>query len=306
MRHDRVRRRQDVLRRPVVLLKQDDPGAGEVTLEFGDVAYGRAAERVDRLVSVADHAELARRHEVVTPQMARPAADKLPDQHVLRVVGVLVLIDQDVPELAPPVGGHVRKCLEQVDGDHDDVVEVHRACGDQPALILAVGLGERLLPVPVGSRRDGLVVEQIVLERRHPAGHGLRRVVLGVQVELAADQAHQPLGVRLIVDRERGRVPEPRRLPAQDPDAGRVECQQPHAASLRAGQRVRAGGHLARRLVRERDREYLRRRHVALCHQVGDPVGQHAGLARPRAGDDQQRAALVQHGSALLRVEPVK
>ena len=35
-------------------------------------------------------------------------------------------------------------------------------------------------------------------------------------------------------------------------------------------------------------------------------MGEHAGLARAGAGDDQQRAALVQDGLALLRVEPVE
>ncbi len=44
----------------------------------------------------------------------------------------------------------------------------------------------------------------------------------------------------------------------------------------------------------------------ALGQQVGDPVRQHPGLARARAGHDEQRAALVHDGSALLRVQPVQ
>ena len=38
--------------------------------------------------------------------------------------------------------------------------------------------------------------------------------------------------------------------------------------------------------------------------QVGDPVGQHAGLARPGAGQDQQRPVAVGDGLALGLVEP--
>src|SRR3954453_2707204 len=45
---------------------------------------------------------------------------------------------------------------------------------------------------------------------------------------------------------------------------------------------------------------------VALADQVRDPAGQDARLARPRAGDDQHRTALVQHRLALGRVEPVE
>ena len=40
--------------------------------------------------------------------------------------------------------------------------------------------------------------------------------------------------------------------------------------------------------------------------QVGDPVRQHAGLARARAGDDQQRLTLVDHRLPLLGVEALQ
>ena len=48
------------------------------------------------------------------------------------------------------------------------------------------------------------------------------------------------------------------------------------------------------------------RRDVARGEQIGDPVGEHPGLAGARAGHDEQRAALVHHGGALLRVESVE
>ena len=48
------------------------------------------------------------------------------------------------------------------------------------------------------------------------------------------------------------------------------------------------------------------RRHVPRGQQVGDPVGEHAGLPGARARHDEQRAALVHDGSALLRVESVE
>ena len=42
---------------------------------------------------------------------------------------------------------------------------------------------------------------------------------------------------------------------------------------------------------------------AARGEQVGDALGQHSGLARPGAGDDEERAALVEHGLALLGVQ---
>ncbi len=46
--------------------------------------------------------------------------------------------------------------------------------------------------------------------------------------------------------------------------------------------------------------------HVALGEQVGDAIGQHARLARPGTGDDQQRSAVVHDRGTLLRIQPVQ
>ena len=55
--------------------------------------------------------------------------------------------------------------------------------------------------------------------------------------------------------------------------------------------------------VRERDREDPPRRDALDADEVGDPVGEHAGLARAGAGEDQQRALGRRDGPGLLRVE---
>ena len=222
------------------------------------------------------------------------------------MVGVLVLVDQHVPEPAAVLLGHLRKGLEEVDRDHDQVVEVHRAGLHQAALVLAVGLGQGLLPRGPRAGGEGLVVDQLVLQVRHLGGHGLRRELLGVELELTADQRHQALRIRLIVDGERRGVAEPPGLPAQDAHAGRMESHHPHGPNPRADQRGDAGGHLASRLVGKGDGQDLVRRHITRGEQVGDPVGEHAGLARTRAGHDEQRAALMHHGSALFRIESVQ
>ena len=222
------------------------------------------------------------------------------------MVGVLVLVHEHVPEPAAVLLGHLRQGLEEVDRDHDQVVEVHRAGRQQAALVLAVGLGQGLVPRGLRLGGEGLVVDQLVLQVRHLGGHRLGRVLLGVELELPAGQRHQALGVGLVVDGERRGVAEPPGLPAQDAHAGRVERHHPHGPGLRADQRGDPGGHLPGRLVGEGDGQDLLRRHVPGGEQVGDPVGEHAGLPRARARHDQQRAALVHHGSALLRIESVE
>ena len=222
------------------------------------------------------------------------------------MVGVLVLVHQHVPEPAAVLLRHLGQGLEEVDRDHDQVVEVHRARRDQPALVLAVGLGQGLVPCGLRAGGERLVVDQLVLQVRHLGGHRLRRVLLGVELELAAGERHQALRVGLVVDGERGGVAEPLRLPAQDAHAGRVERHDPHGPGARADQRGDAGGHLPGRLVGEGDGQDLVRRDIARGEQVGDPVGEHPGLPGARAGHDEQRAALVHHGSTLLRIESVE
>ncbi len=79
---------EDVRRRAVVLLQPDDAGAGEILLEAQDVADLGAAPAIDRLIVVADAAEIA----VTLRQQAQP--------QILRDVGVLVFVDQ---QIAKPV-----------------------------------------------------------------------------------------------------------------------------------------------------------------------------------------------------------
>ena len=75
------------------------------------------------------------------------------------------------------------------------------------------------------------------------------------------------------------------------------------ARTRRPDQHARAIAHLPRGLVGERDGEDLVRLGRLGGHQVGDPMGQHPGLARAGSGQDQQRPLIVGHGLALGLVE---
>ena len=109
---DRVGGREDRLGRAVVLLEHDGLGVREVLLELEDVADRGTAEGVDRLVGVAHD------HEVGV------LVAELTDELVLRVVGVLVLVDEHVAEPAPVVLGDLRVPVQECDGLTDQVIEV--------------------------------------------------------------------------------------------------------------------------------------------------------------------------------------
>jgi hypothetical protein len=93
-------------------------------------------------------------------------SDQLTHELVLRGVGVLVLIDQDVPETPVVVLGNVWEGLKDVDRGHYQVVEVHRIGLTQTGLVHPVGLGHHALMMAgfTESGRIGLLVDQLVLE----------------------------------------------------------------------------------------------------------------------------------------------
>lgn len=233
-------------------------------------------------------------------------AHEFPDERVLRVVGVLVLVDHDVPEAAPVVLGDVREGAQQVDRGHDQVVEVERVGLAQPRLVHRVSLGEGLLESVGGLGREVLLVDQLVLQVRDLGAERLRRETLGIEVEVTADERHQTLGVGGVVDRERRGEAERLALAAQDADAGAVEGHHPHRVGARAHEGLDAFLHLARGLVREGDREDLAGVDIALAEQMRDPVGEHPGLAGAGTGHDEQRGAGVHHGRALVLVQSVQ
>ena len=130
---DRVGGVEDRLRRPVVLLQHDDGDVRKGVLELEDVPHVRTPEAVDRLVSVADDADVVvllgqGQHEVV-----------------LDDVGVLVLVDQHVLEAALVVGEEVGLRLEELDGLGEEVVEVHRTGSLEASLVLAVDVADLAL-----------------------------------------------------------------------------------------------------------------------------------------------------------------
>ena len=65
-------------------------------------------------------------------------------------------------------------------------------------------------------------------------------------------------------------------------------------------------GHLARRLVRERDREDRAGRHAVLADQVRDPVRERPRLARAGPGHDEDGPLRVQDGLGLDVVQAVE
>ena len=86
--NDGVGRIQNGLRRAVVLLQPDEARALILVFKIQDVLDRRAAEAIDALVIVTDDAD------ILVP------AGQQRGQQILQVVRILILVDEDIAELA--------------------------------------------------------------------------------------------------------------------------------------------------------------------------------------------------------------
>ena len=122
-------------------------------------------------------------------------------------------------------------------------------------------------------------------------------------VHAAREVGDDGLAIGGVENRKPRLVAEHRRFLAQEADAERVESRDGDALGLFAEHVRDAFLHLARRLVGEGDRGDVGRVEAALLDQVGDLLGDHAGLARARPRQHQQGAVEVMDGFALGGVE---
>ncbi len=278
VRDQRVRRLQDGLRRTVVRAQQDGLRGRVVPLKVEDVAYVRSAEFVDALVGIAHH------------EQVRVVLAELPGDRVLRQIGVLILIHQQVfpprvatgPQFLVLLQGHGRQVQQ--------VVEIERVGLPQSLLVGGVGQCHLLRPVIGGLRLVGCGGKQQVLGLgdggAHPVGVESRVVQPGV---FQRGFGH-PQAVGLVVDQETPVNARLLRVLAQELHPETVE-----SAHLKPGagkQRLHAGAHLPRRLVGEGDGKNLVLWNP-LRQQPDKTAGDHSGFSRTRASQDQGRPVLV-------------
>jgi len=199
---------------------------------------------------------------------------------------------------------HVRMVEEQLDGVHQQIVEVARVAGLQQFVVTDIHAADDLGAVVVGrivGRAD-----QLVLGAGDVAEHGARIVAFRIDIQLDQRLLDDGLLVAGVEDQVVARAGGELGLDAQNARADRVERPDRQAVELAgAAQQVHhALFHLAGGLVGEGHRHDVPRADVHVLDQVGDTVGQHAGLAAARPGQDKHRAFARRHCGLLLLVQP--
>jgi len=121
---------------------------------------------------------------------------------VLRVVRVLVLVDEDVAERLCHFSRASGKRLQHVDRQIEHVVEVDGVRGEQPLLVQLVRVGDRLVVEARDTRRVLHRPDQLVLRVRDMRQDAARREPLRIALELLEALLHESELIRGVVDRE--------------------------------------------------------------------------------------------------------
>src|SRR5579863_4154733 len=276
---DGAGRVENRLGRAVVLLEADDARAGIVLLESQDVLDGRATPAVDRLVLVADHAEVLVR--------ARQQAYQL----VLDAIGVLILIDQDVAKALVVLPANIVRRIEESRRLEKQIVEVERVRLPQFALVEIEdagklgSLGVARVPVHV------LGNDAAVLRIADAAERAAWRFDLLFEAELFDGGPDRAELLVLRIDGELPGIPEPVDGTAQHADAegmkGRDErrARTTHTAACEQGRDALL--HLVGSLVGKGHRQDALGWDLLRLDQVSDAIGDDARLAAARSRENQ-------------------
>ena len=151
---------------------------GKILFEFQNVANVGAAPGVDALVLVAHRA-----HVLVF------AGQQL-HQLVLRAVGVLVLVDEQIAVAALVALAHLARSLEHAHGLEQQIVEVHGIVLDQLVLVGLEDVGDALTVWILGIEEIILRIDHVILGPRDTAQHGARGELLGVEPHALHDLLH--------------------------------------------------------------------------------------------------------------------
>ena len=279
-------------RRAVIALQSDYLGAGKITLEAQDVFHFGATPAIDRLIVVADHANV-----LVGP-------GQKPQPEILRDIGVLIFVDQHISEAPLVFFQNLRVILEDGDGFQQQIAKIGGVQGLQSPLIetveiAAAAVGEALsVAFRNAGGRKAAVLPAVDHGGERARGPALLVDVLGRHHLL--DQAKLIVGIE---DGKIGLQPDELGMAAQDARADGMKSAEPlHAFDRAADQGPDAFLHLARGFVSEGDGQNLSRPGSMRGEDVGQARDEHARLAGSRPGQNQNRPIERQNRFALLPI----
>ena len=173
------------------MLQPHDIGVGVVAFEVEDIADVGAAKFIDRLVVVADHANIA------------VVGRELTAQQILGLVGILVLVDEQVFEALLEFLQDFRVPVELAHDLDEQIVEIKGIVAAELGLVGGVEIGQLASPgVFAGLAGKFKRVEHGVFGLADLADHGARGQVALVDIMGFEHPADHGAAVVLVVDRK--------------------------------------------------------------------------------------------------------
>ena len=230
-----------------------------------------------------------------------------PQPQILGDVGVLIFVDEDIAEAFLPLPQDIRMCLKQRYAMQQQIAEIDRVQRQQTLLIGPVQLHALAVKARPFAARNLVGRQRAVLPAVDQPGQLPRRPPLFVDIRRRDQLLQQPQLIIGIQNGEAGFQPRQFGMAAQDFHADAVEGAQPgHAFDRVAQQPADPVAHLARSFVGEGHGQDLPRTCPPGGDHMGDPGGQHARLAGPGPGQNQNRAIQRLDREALRGVQPVQ
>ena len=211
------------------------------------------------------------------------------------------LVDQDVREFLADRAALVGVALGESHHQQDEVLEVDRVGGAQALVVLDVDALGRFVEVRIECHVVGAAALLLLAENARE--HRARRVPPLVELEVAHDALHDGALIGGVVDQEVGIYTDRCAEAAQQLGGGGVEGAHPQIPRDLAEHAFEPVTHLASGLVGEGDAEDAVGRDVLARDEIGDAVGDDAGLAGAGSGEHQQWPTHVQRGRELRVVQ---
>ena len=239
-------------------------------------------------------------------------AGQQPGQTVLRHVGVLKLVDEQVAVAGVVLVLHFLDIFQQLRRPHQEVVKIQGVLARQRLLVISIDAGASLYPMSaifvlgiIGSFGHTAGV----LEAAFGGGNARENGSGGVSFAIHVRQLHRGLErVQLVVLIVYGEVPiqaDTFTMSAQNAGAHGVEGAHSDGFAAAEQQPIEAVSHFPGGFIGERDRQYLPGVYAAIPYQISDAVGDDAGFARTGTGDYEQRALSSNNRLLLCLVEPL-
>jgi hypothetical protein len=195
------------------------------------------------------------------------------------------------------------KALKQYDCESEKVSEVQGVVPSEGFSISLVDRGHALLKYIKRGRNIVVLGDASVLGPIDlcPDATGMKNP--RVDLEILHDVFDEALLVLLVIDGEVVLIPQKMNVLSKDADASRMKSAKPGPPPSLAKKGDDPLLHLVSGLVGKGDRHNIPRGNIPLMNEIGDSIGQNAGLATAGASENQKRSVGLKYCLLLDRIQ---